>query len=126
MLMFQIAALTLVTGVLVLTLRKDQPVFAFFVSICGAGAVLLLVSREMQPLMELFETLIGYTSDPYVGCVLRVLGISLVMQFAADLCRESGLGAAAHTTELGGRMLALLQALPLFQELVASLLSFLQ
>ena len=123
--MLQIAALALVTGLLALTLRKEQPVFAFLVSVCGAGGV-LLVSREMSPLMDLVESLAGYAGTPYTGCILRVLGISLVMQFAADLCREAGLGAAAHATELGGRMLALLQALPLFQSLVGSLLSFLQ
>lgn len=124
--MLQIAALALVTGLLALTLRKEQPVFAFLVSVCGAGGVLLLVSREMSPLMDLIESLAGYAGTPYTGCILRVLGISLVMQFVADLCREAGLGAAAHATELGGRMLALLQALPLFQSLVGSLLSFLQ
>lgn len=124
--MLQIAALALVTGLLALTLRKEQPVFAFLVSVCGADGVLLLVSREMSPLMDLVESLAGYAGTPYTGCILRVLGISLVMQFAADLCREAGLGAAAHATELGGRMLALLQALPLFQSLVGSLLSFLQ
>ena len=122
--MLQIAALALVTGLLALTLRKEQPVFAFLVSVCGAGGVLLLVSREMSPFMDLIESLAGYAGTPYT--ILRVLGISLVMQFAADLCREAGLGAAAHATELGGRMLALLQALPLFQSLVGSLLSFLQ
>ena len=65
--MLQIAALALVTGLLALTLRKEQPVFAFLVSVCGAGGVLLLVSREMSPLMDLVESLAGYAGPPHAG-----------------------------------------------------------
>ena len=115
MLVLKIAALALVAGLLVLTLKKDQPAFAFLVSAGSAGAVL-----------DLVETLSRYAGGQSAGCILRVLGIALIAQFAADLCRESGLAAAANAAELGGRALALLQALPLFQSLVDSLLHFLQ
>ncbi len=126
MLILKIAALVLVTGLLTLTLKHEQPAFAFLVSVCGAGAVLSLVADQLQPLLGLIDTLAAYAGDTHLDCVLRVLGIALVAQFATDLCREAGLGAAAGAAELGGRMLALLQALPLVQELVGSLVSFLR
>lgn len=126
MLVLKIAALALVTGLLVLMLKKDQPAFAFLVSAGSAGAVLALVAQQVQPVLDLVETLSRYAGGQSAGCILRVLGIALIAQFAADLCRESGLAAAANAAELGGRALALLQALPLFQSLVDSLLHFLQ
>ena len=54
-----------------------------------------------------------------------VLAIAFVAQLAADLCREAGLAAAAFCMEFVGRILAMLQALPLLQSLLASFLSFL-
>ena len=51
--------------------------------------------------------------------------IAFVAQLAADLCREAGLAAAAFCMEFVGRILAMLQALPLLQSLLASFLSFL-
>ena len=62
----------------------------------------------------------------YLGCLVRVLGIALAAQFAADTCREAGMAAAATAAELGGRILALLQALPLLQELLDCFAGYLQ
>ena len=59
------------------------------------------------------------------GILLQVLAIAFVAQLAADLCREAGLAAAAFCMEFVGRILAMLQALPLLQSLLASFLSFL-
>ena len=55
-----------------------------------------------------------------------VLGIALVAQLAADTCKEAGLSAAATAIELCGRVLALLQALPLLQSLLGSFAAYLQ
>ena len=129
MLIIKIAALVLAGGVLVLVLKKEQPAFSFLVSVGGAGAVLVLTFRQITPLLELIRSLnefAGTGGGQTFGCVLQVLGISLVAQFAADLCRETGMNAAASAVDLCGRMLAMLQALPLLQSLVGSLSSFLQ
>lgn len=129
MLIIKIAALVVAGGMLVLALKKDQPAFAFLVSVGGAGAVLLLAFRQIEPILNLIGTLTKYTNFPQsqsFGGVLQVLGIALVAQLAADLCREAGMSAAAGAVELCGRMLAMLQALPLLQSLVGSLASFLQ
>ena len=58
--------------------------------------------------------------------MVRVLGIALAAQFAADTCREAGMAAAATAAELGGRILALVQALPLLQELLDCFAGYLQ
>lgn len=129
MLMLKIAALAVVAGLLVLALKKDQPAFAFVVSVCGAGAVLALAFQQITPLLELIHTLSDYTgaqTGQSFGCVLQVLGIALAAQTAADFCREAGMSAAAGAVELCGRLLAMMQALPLLQSLVASLSAFLQ
>ena len=111
MLIFQLAALTFTAAVLCLTLKKDQPAFAFLVSVCAAAGVLAAVLHQAQPVLE---------------CLVRVLGIALAAQFAADTCREAGMAAAATAAELGGRILALLQALPLLQELLDCFAGYLQ
>ena len=101
MLILKAAALAIVVCVLVLCLKKDQPGFAFLLSLCGEAG-----------------------GDSF-GILLQVLAIAFVAQLAADLCREAGLAAAAFCMEFVGRILAMLQALPLLQSLLASFLSFL-
>lgn len=126
MLIFKLAALSFVTALLSLSLKKEQPAYAFLVSLGGASAVLVVLVKQIEPVLEWLRTLETMVPGQSVTCLLRVLGIALVSQLAADICREGGMSAAATGTELCGRILALLQALPLLQELLASYAGYLQ
>ena len=89
----------------------------------------------MKPVLEIAEALLGGALLGVLFTVMlrffkvqsnrMVLAIAFVAQLAADLCREAGLAAAAFCMEFVGRILAMLQALPLLQSLLASFLSFL-
>lgn len=68
----------------------------------------------------------GLLSGAKPAVLLRALGIALVAQFAADTCREAGLCAASTAIELCGRVLVLLQALPLLRSLLGSFADYLQ
>lgn len=126
MLIFKIAALLLVSAALSLTLKKEQPVFGFLVSVAAAAGMAAVAARQLTPLLEWLQTLSGFFPDEGMGILLRVLGIALTAQLAADLCREAGMAASATSAELCGRLLALLQAVPLLQGLLDSFAGYLQ
>lgn len=126
MLLFKLAAIAFVTAVLSLALKKEQPAFAFLVSVCAAAGVLLAVAQQLSPLLQWLHALDGALPGQGIGCLLRVLGIALISQLAGDICREAGLAAAATAGELCGRVLILLQALPLLQQLLDSYAGYLQ
>ncbi len=122
----RIAAAALAGGALCLLLKREQPVFAFLLSACGAIALFVAVAARLEPLLDFFRLLSGYGQGQAVSCLIQVVGIALAAQFAADTCRDAGMQAAATGVELGGRALALVQALPLLQTLADTFLSFLQ
>lgn len=126
MLLFKLAVVAFVAAVLSLSLKKDQPAYAFAVSVCGAVVLIAAVVRQILPVVDWLNTLNGYLPGDGMACLLRVLGIALVAQLAGDVCREASLNACATAAELGGRILALLQALPLLQALLASYAGYLQ
>lgn len=125
MLILKAAALAIVVCVLVLCLKKDQPGFAFLLSLCGAAGLLWFAVQQLRPLLARLQQLAGQAGGDSFSILLQVLAIAFVAQLAADLCREAGLAAAAFCMEFVGRILAMLQALPLLQSLLASFLSFL-
>ena len=98
MLLCKLAAAVLVAAVLTLLLKKDQPAFAFLVSVCTAAGLLAIVVRQVQPLLDWLRTLDGYFQGQSPAVLLQVLGIAL----------------------------ALLQALPLLQSLLGSFEDYLQ
>ena len=123
--MAKIAVLCFMAGALSLTLKKDQPTFAFLVSTAGALILLLSAAEQLRPVLAFLNTLKNYASSQSFDCLLLVLGIALCAQLASDFCKDAGMAAAAGAAELCGRLLALLEALPLLQGLVESFLSFL-
>ena len=126
MLLFKLAAVAFVAAILSLALKKEQPAYAFLVSVCAAAGLLAAVTQQIEPVLSWLNTLDGIFPGQGIGCLLRVLGIVITAQLAADICRESGMAAAATAAELCGRILALLQALPLLQELLDSYAGYLQ
>ena len=125
MLILKAAALAIVICVLALCLKKDQPGFAFLVSVCGALCLLAMSSAQIEPVIRQLRELAALVEAPSFVILLRVLAIALIAQLAADLCRECGLASAGFCVELFGRVLAMMEALPLLQSLVQSFLSFL-
>lgn len=125
MLILKAAALAIVICVLALCLKKDQPGFAFLVSVCGALCLLAMSAAQIEPVIRQLRELAALVEAPSFGILLRVLAIALIAQLAADLCRECGLASAGVCVELFGRVLAMMEALPLLQSLVQSFLSFL-
>lgn len=126
MLLFKLAAVAFVAAILSLALKKEQPAYAFLVSVCAAAGLLAAVTQQIEPVLSWLNTLDEILPGQGIGCLLRVLGIVITAQLAADICREAGMAAAATAAELCGRILALLQALPLLQELLDSYAGYLQ
>ena len=119
-LLCKLAAAVLVAAVLTLLLKKDQP------ALCTAAGLLAVAMRQIEPLLDWLHTLEIYFQGQSPAVLLRALGIALVAQFAADTCREAGLCAASTAIELCGRVLVLLQALPLLRSLLGSFADYLQ
>ena len=126
MLVFKLAVLAFVAAVLSLALKKDQPAYAFLVSVCAVGGVLVIVIQQIRPVMEWLQALAGAFSGKEISCLLRVLGIAIVAQLTSDICKEAGMAAAATASELCGRICALFQAMPLLQDLLDSYAGYLQ
>lgn len=126
MLLCKMAAVAFVAAVLSLALKKDQPAYAFLVSVCAAVGLLAVVTQQVQPVIVWLQTLGGILPGQGIETLLRVMGIALVAQLAGDLCREAGMSAASTAVELCGRVLALLQALPLLQDLLSAYAGYLQ
>lgn len=126
MLLCKMAAVAFVAAVLSLALKKDQPAYAFLVSVCAAVGLLAVVTQQVQPVIVWLQTLGGILPGQEIETLLRVMGIALVAQLAGDLCREAGMSAASTAVELCGRVLALLQALTLLQDLLSAYAGYLQ
>lgn len=88
MLILKAAALAIVVCVLVLCLKKDQPGFAFLLSLCGAAGLLWFAVQQLRPLLARLQQLAGQAGGDSFSILLQVLAIAFVAQLAADFARS--------------------------------------
>ena len=80
-----------------------------------------LLITSAQPLFSLINTLAGESGTlKYVETILKGLGIVILTQISADICRDSGESTLAGHIETVGKLELLLLCIPLIGEILAT------
>lgn len=107
-------------------LKKAEPSYGFLltlaVSIMVSVAAISGISVLTDYLHENVSLFTGLSDTLFI--LFRILGITLITCFGAQVCRDCGEGTLAMQLELLGGTLSLVQALPLFTEILSLLCSF--
>ena len=114
------AILCVVIGVII---KQWRPEFSPFVKIASTVSICAMAVSVALPLIAYLRSLFsGGVSDEigYVGNVVKALGIAILTQICADMCRDCGEGSAASGVELIGRIEILLLCLPMFEAVIST------
>lgn len=102
-------------------LRTGRPELAACLSLLAGALTVGLLLRQLTPFIAALRRMmaLGSVGESHLAVVLRGAGICLVTQLAADTCRDAGDTALANKAELTGRILLLLLAVPLYEQILA-------
>ncbi len=118
--MLKYCALALLALFCVLIMRSSKSEFAGFASLASSIILMGAALASFSPILEYLNTLSCSTPfSEYNTILLKAMGITLAVQFAAEICRDSGESALASKLELIGKAEILLLCLPLAKELVS-------
>lgn len=94
--------------------QKTNKEYALLISLGTAAVLLLFLLERAGPVLQQVEDLAasGPLEGEAVGLMLRVVGITVVGQVVARLCKDAGESALAYTVELAARAAVLAAALP--------------
>ena len=121
-------AFCLLTAVLAMVLRQYRPEYAVLLTI-GCGVVLFAAMLgQLSAVRETLDAALSRAELPsgLTETVFKGLGICVLGEYTAQLCRDAGEGAIALKAELAGKIALLILALPMFLDLLrlaAALLS---
>ena len=91
---------------------------AVFSLLCGAVLVLLLTDRIRETVDAFHEIAeLSKLTGEQSALILKVMGVSLLTEFAAQSCRDAGEEGIALRVELGGKLMLIVLALPLLKEI---------
>lgn len=122
------AATAVVVVALIKLLEKTSREYAVFLSL---AAVLLAVGAALasvQPVVDLIGELtgMGRLDAEWIRILLKTLGICLLCQITASVCRDAGENSLAFGVETVCRFTVLVEALPLLRELLDAVVHLLE
>ena len=108
---------------LALTAETRMPTAALVLTL-AAGCLILL--RLLEPLSRLLQAFLSLgraagAHSEILSLLLRIIGLAYAAEFAAQLCRDAGQGAAAFKVELAAKTAILLLALPVLASIISCL-----
>ena len=111
----------------VLILRGFRPEYA---TLAGITVGMLLLIGSLTPLKSLMDSVSALAErtgfSVYSSVILKSMGIGILAQTTADVCRDSGVGTLASKVEFAGKLIILLLCVPILQTLMALIEGFLQ
>ncbi len=114
--LFAVAGVTLA-----ILLRQWRGEFVPLLRLALATVLASTVIAMSAPLVAYIKTLTEEAGVPgYAEFLFKALGITVLTQCCAELCRESGESGVANGVELAGKVEILLLALPLIAEILST------
>ncbi len=121
----QIAGFAVCAAALALVMRRLRPESATALVIAAGALAGLMVLPRLAEIVSGVTALAaaGGVQDGYMSQLLKVGGISLLMDFAAQTCRDADEDGLAMKVELAGRVMLIGLALPVMRTLLEQILS---
>lgn len=113
--MVQVIGIGMTAVLLILVVRRSHPELAVQITIVVAGIVFFLVLDKLRMIIELFTEMAkrAGVGEMYLIILLKIIGISYLVEFGAQVCRDAGEGAIASKIELAGKVMILVMAVPI-------------
>lgn len=111
---YTMVAIGILGTVLALTVRQLRPELGVFVGAAAGIVILLTAVAELTGTLDALRALAAQYEIPtgYVGLLVKIIGITCLVQFGVEICMDAGERAIASRMEFGGRVLILSLSLP--------------
>ena len=124
---FQVCGFALLGVTVVLILRNFRPEYA---TVAGIAVGMLLLIGTLAPLQTVMDSVISIAADTgfsaYSSVILKSMGIGILAQTTADVCRDSGVSMIATKVEFAAKIIILLLCVPILQTLMSLIEGFLK
>ena len=118
--MVKIAILGIVVVLLALPFRIIKEEYSLYLSIAGCILIFYFILGKMQQVIGLMEK-IGASlpiESGYLVILIKIIGITYLTEFSADLCKDAGYSALASQIAIAGKLSVLGISMPVITALL--------
>lgn len=125
--MIKIALIGVGAAILAAWIKTIRSEYAVWILLLAGVFLGLSALVKLESVVEQLRFLQAYFSgyESYFQLLLKILGITYLAEFSADLCRDAGAGTLASQIELLGKLSILVLCLPIMTSLLETIDYFL-
>lgn len=117
-----ICIIAVVAAIIAIALKQSTPQISLALSLITGIIILISIASYLPVFIEKIDLLMSQSgvNPEYAKVLLKSVGICFICQFSSDICKDSGQSALAGKVELAGKILILVSALPLMEEILTT------
>ena len=121
----QVVGLGLLGTVLVILLREYVPEFSLQLSLLIGLLIFILILERVMIIVDSLENIASRAGVDliYLDIILKIVGISYIAEFGAQLCRDAKVGIIANKIELAGKILIISLGIPIMLTILESIMA---
>lgn len=110
-----------------LILKQYKPEFSLYITLLASTIILLVVVDKIAAIIELLNTLSNkiQMNNTFLKVILKITGITIITEFAVNVCRDCGENAIASKVELGGKIIIVTMSIPILTALLEVIMKIL-
>lgn len=126
--LLKIIGIGIITCVIVIIIKQIKPEFAVFALICGSVVMLVYIFSYFTNILDIFSNIVNKTGINFelFKIILKIVGVGYLIEFAANVCADSGNPSIADKIVLGGKLLILILAMPVITNLLNIVVGLIQ
>ncbi|MEG0770796.1 MAG: SpoIIIAC/SpoIIIAD family protein [Clostridia bacterium] len=117
--------ITIFIAILIIFIKQQREDIGISMTVITGVLIMLFLIKYIQPILSFIMNLSGTTSfdNEYIMLLLKILGISFVVQFACDICKDCGETSLSTHLESAGKVVILAMSLPIFEKIISIIMS---
>ncbi len=122
----RIAALGIVGALLGILLKGQKKEYELFVTLGVSLCIFYFIISKLELVLTVINRMQEYVEldTGYIAILMKMIGITYVSEFSANLCRDAGYQAVAGQIEMFGKLSILVISMPVLLVLLETLEGF--
>lgn len=124
----KIAVFGITGAVLTIILREEKSSYSIFTAIMTCVLIFVFIlpylAEITEKIKEIGQGLDIYTE--YISVMIKALVIAYISMFSSQLCRDFGQGSIGDKIELGGKVIILINAASVMEDMASRIMRFMQ
>lgn len=122
-----ICIIAVVGAIIAIAIKQSVPHFSMVLALATGVIILVAICTYLPTVTEKINSLMSATGvkSEYTSVLLKSVGICFLCQFSSDICKDAGQNALSSKIELAGKLMILISALPLMEEVLNTATSLL-